>query len=91
VARSSVRRRRTEVSTPSPETEGLGAAAAQNRNPSTPLLSSRSGKTARAMAAADVRQEKVRKYEEFVDRRLKPDLANAIAQRDKVFQQQKTL
>jgi hypothetical protein len=43
------------------------------------------------MAAADVRQEKVRKYEEFVDRRLKPDLANAIAQRDKVFQQQKTL
>ena len=37
------------------------------------------------------RQEKVRKFEEFVDQRLKPDLANAIAQRDKVFEQQKTL
>ncbi|CAD6223236.1 unnamed protein product [Miscanthus lutarioriparius] len=44
------------------------------------------------MAAAEawVRQEKVRKFEEFVDQRLKPDLANAIAQRDKVFEQQKT-
>ncbi|XP_051149323.1 uncharacterized protein LOC127264030 isoform X1 [Andrographis paniculata] len=36
-----------------------------------------------------VRQEKVRKFEEFVDRRLKPDLVHAIAQRDKVFEQQK--
>ena len=46
-----------------------------------------------AMAAAETRtrQEKVRKFEEFVDRRLKPDLANAIKQRDKVFEQQKTL
>uniref|UniRef100_A0A0A9CYY1 Protein UXT n=1 Tax=Arundo donax TaxID=35708 RepID=A0A0A9CYY1_ARUDO len=43
-----------------------------------------------AAAEARARQDKVRKYEEFVDRRLKPDLANAIAQRDKVFQQQKT-
>ncbi|CAD6217389.1 unnamed protein product [Miscanthus lutarioriparius] len=44
------------------------------------------------MAAAEAwaRQEKVRKFEEFVDQRLKPDLANAIAQRDKVFEQQKT-
>lgn len=37
-----------------------------------------------------MRQEKVRKFEEFVDQRLKPDLANAIAQRNKVFEQQKT-
>ncbi|CAN6205948.1 unnamed protein product [Urochloa humidicola] len=43
-----------------------------------------------AAAEARVRQDKVRKYEEFVDRRLKPDLAKAIAQRDKVFEQQKT-
>ncbi|KAI0493224.1 hypothetical protein KFK09_027500 [Dendrobium nobile] len=35
------------------------------------------------------REEKVRKFEEFVDRRLKPDLVKAVAQRDKVFQQQK--
>ncbi|KAL8532459.1 hypothetical protein ACS0TY_008887 [Phlomoides rotata] len=35
------------------------------------------------------RREKVRKYEEFVDRRLKPDLVHAIAERDKVFEQQK--
>lgn len=44
------------------------------------------------MAAAEAwaRQEKVRKFEEFVDQRLKPDLANAIKQRDKVFEQQKT-
>lgn len=35
------------------------------------------------------RQEKVQKFEEFVDRRLKPDLARAIAERDKVFEQQK--
>ncbi|KAG2601757.1 protein UXT homolog [Panicum virgatum] len=44
------------------------------------------------MAAAETRarQEKVRKFEEFVDQRLKPDLANAIKQRNKVFEQQKT-
>ncbi|GER40557.1 prefoldin chaperone subunit family protein [Striga asiatica] len=35
------------------------------------------------------RQEKVRKFEEFVDQRLKPDLVRAIAERDKVFEQQK--
>ncbi|KAK8943419.1 hypothetical protein KSP40_PGU007784 [Platanthera guangdongensis] len=35
------------------------------------------------------RQEKVRKFEDFVDRRLKPDLVKAIAERDKIFQQQK--
>ncbi|RLN33140.1 hypothetical protein C2845_PM03G11820 [Panicum miliaceum] len=43
-----------------------------------------------AAAEARARQEKVRKFEEFVDRRLKPDLANTIKQRDKVFEQQKT-
>ncbi|KAF3662492.1 hypothetical protein BC332_27708 [Capsicum chinense] len=36
-----------------------------------------------------IKQEKVRRFEEFVDRRLKPDLVQAIAQRDKVFEQQK--
>ncbi|ERN06505.1 hypothetical protein AMTR_s00058p00071840 [Amborella trichopoda] len=36
-----------------------------------------------------VRKEKVHKFEEFVDRRLKPDLVHAIAERDKVFAQQK--
>ncbi|XP_024029443.1 protein UXT homolog [Morus notabilis] len=36
------------------------------------------------------RQEKIQKFEEFVDRRLKPDLIRAIAERDKVFEQQKT-
>ncbi|POO03472.1 Prefoldin alpha-like [Trema orientale] len=35
------------------------------------------------------RQEKVQKFEEFVDSRLKPDLVRAIAERDKVFEQQK--
>ncbi|ESW34655.1 hypothetical protein PHAVU_001G169600 [Phaseolus vulgaris] len=35
------------------------------------------------------RQDKVRKFEEFVDKRLKPDLIHAINQRDKVFEQQK--
>ncbi|KAJ4850166.1 hypothetical protein Tsubulata_033441 [Turnera subulata] len=35
------------------------------------------------------RQEKVQKFEEFVDRRLKPDLVRAISERDKVFEQQK--
>ncbi|KAG2638134.1 protein UXT homolog [Panicum virgatum] len=43
-----------------------------------------------AVAEARARQEKVRKFEEFVDQHLKPDLANAIKQRDKVFEQQKT-
>ncbi|KAJ7943410.1 Protein UXT-like [Quillaja saponaria] len=32
---------------------------------------------------------KVQKYEEFVDGRLKPDLVRALAERDKVFEQQK--
>lgn len=36
-----------------------------------------------------VRQEKIQRYEEFVDGRLKPDLVHAIAERDKVFEQQK--
>ncbi|KAL4281845.1 hypothetical protein GQ457_03G026990 [Hibiscus cannabinus] len=36
-----------------------------------------------------LRQEKIHKFEEFVDRRLKPDLVRAIAERDKVFDQQK--
>ncbi|KAJ0037263.1 hypothetical protein Pint_23573 [Pistacia integerrima] len=35
------------------------------------------------------RQEKIQKFEEFVDRRLKPDLVRAIGERDKVFEQQK--
>ncbi|CAN6445381.1 unnamed protein product [Victoria cruziana] len=34
-------------------------------------------------------QCKVQKFEEFVDKRLKPDLVHAIAERDKVFAQQK--
>jgi prefoldin alpha subunit len=36
-----------------------------------------------------IKQEKVQRFEEFVDRRLKPDLVHAIAERDKVFEQQK--
>ncbi|WOK94424.1 hypothetical protein Cni_G03126 [Canna indica] len=36
-----------------------------------------------------LRQAKIHKFEEFVDRRLKPDLVKAIAERDKVFLQQK--
>ncbi|XP_056164989.1 uncharacterized protein LOC115671572 [Syzygium oleosum] len=36
------------------------------------------------------RQDKVHKFEEFVDRRLKPDLVRAISERDKVFEEQKT-
>lgn len=36
------------------------------------------------------RLEKVHKFEEFVDHRLKPDLVRAITERDKVFEQQKT-
>ncbi|KAM0846879.1 hypothetical protein ACQ4PT_055391 [Festuca glaucescens] len=43
-----------------------------------------------ATLEARLRQEKVKKFEDFVDRRLKPDLVNAIAQRDNLFQQQKT-
>ncbi|KAL9659587.1 hypothetical protein QQ045_024394 [Rhodiola kirilowii] len=35
------------------------------------------------------RQEKVQRFEDFVDRRLKPDLVKAIAERDKVFEKQK--
>ncbi|XP_052187012.1 uncharacterized protein LOC127797870 isoform X1 [Diospyros lotus] len=37
-----------------------------------------------------VQEEKVQRFEEFVDCRLKPDLVRAIAERDKVFEQQKT-
>lgn len=37
-----------------------------------------------------LRQEKLLRFEEFVDRRLKPDLVKAIAERDKVFEKQKT-
>ncbi|KAK6931282.1 Prefoldin alpha-like [Dillenia turbinata] len=33
--------------------------------------------------------EKVKQYEGFIDGRLKPDLVKAIAERDKVFEQQK--
>ncbi|KAD3641596.1 hypothetical protein R6Q59_004208 [Mikania micrantha] len=36
-----------------------------------------------------LREQKIQKFEEFVDRRLKPDLVRAIAERDKVFEQQK--
>ncbi|KAI3962191.1 hypothetical protein MKX01_030741 [Papaver californicum] len=36
-----------------------------------------------------VRQLKVQRYEDFVDRRLKPDLVRAVAERDKVFESQK--
>ncbi|XP_057948010.1 uncharacterized protein LOC131143743 isoform X2 [Malania oleifera] len=35
------------------------------------------------------RQEKVQRFEEFVDCRLKPDLVHAVEERDKVFEQQK--
>ncbi|XP_065860506.1 uncharacterized protein [Euphorbia lathyris] len=35
------------------------------------------------------RPEKIQKFEEFVDGRLKPDLVHAISERDKVFEQQK--
>ncbi|WJX45039.1 hypothetical protein P8452_31953 [Trifolium repens] len=37
----------------------------------------------------NIRQHKIQKYEEFVDKSLKPDLLLATAQRDKVFEQQK--
>ncbi|WJX57325.1 hypothetical protein P8452_42897 [Trifolium repens] len=37
----------------------------------------------------NIHQLKIQKYEEFVDKRLKPDLLHATAQRDKVFEQQK--
>ncbi|KAL3742886.1 hypothetical protein ACJRO7_018228 [Eucalyptus globulus] len=36
------------------------------------------------------RLDKVHKFEEFVDQRLKPDLVRAVSERDKVFEQQKT-
>ena len=32
-----------------------------------------------------VRQEKIQRFEEFVDRRLKPDLVHAIAERHLYF------
>ncbi|XP_015076326.2 LOW QUALITY PROTEIN: protein UXT homolog [Solanum pennellii] len=41
------------------------------------------------IAMDTIKQEKVRRFEEFIDRRLKPDLVHAIAERDKVFEQQK--
>ncbi|MQL87640.1 hypothetical protein Taro_020186, partial [Colocasia esculenta] len=41
--------------------------------------------------AAGAAERKVQKFEEFVDRRLKPDLILAIGQRDKLFQEQKVL
>lgn len=37
----------------------------------------------------NLRQQKIQKYEDFVDKRLKPDLLHVTAQRDKVFEQQK--
>ncbi|KAM0936715.1 putative prefoldin alpha [Dioscorea sansibarensis] len=40
--------------------------------------------------SSELRRRKVQKFEEFVEGRLKPDLVNAIAQRDKVFEQQRT-
>ncbi|XP_055801218.1 uncharacterized protein LOC129870322 isoform X3 [Solanum dulcamara] len=40
------------------------------------------------IAMDTIKQEKVRRFEEFIDRRLKPDLVHAIAERDKVFEQQ---
>ncbi|XP_039146260.1 protein UXT homolog isoform X1 [Dioscorea cayenensis subsp. rotundata] len=39
--------------------------------------------------SSELRRQKVQKFEDFVEGRLKPDLVNAIAQRDKVFEQQK--
>ncbi|KAH7652432.1 Prefoldin alpha-like protein [Dioscorea alata] len=39
--------------------------------------------------SSELRRQKVKKFEDFVEGRLKPDLVNAIAQRDKVFEQQK--
>ncbi|XP_015576822.1 protein UXT homolog isoform X1 [Ricinus communis] len=43
----------------------------------------------RRLKMESYRQDKIQKFEEFVDRRLKPDLVRAIAQRDKVFEEQK--
>lgn len=37
----------------------------------------------------NLRQQKVQKFEEFVESRLKPDLVRAISERDRVFEQQK--
>ncbi|WJX68260.1 hypothetical protein P8452_52648 [Trifolium repens] len=39
----------------------------------------------------NIRQHKIQKYEEFVDKSLKLNLLHATAQRDKVFEQQKIL
>ncbi|XP_071695982.1 uncharacterized protein [Rutidosis leptorrhynchoides] len=36
-----------------------------------------------------LKEQKIQRFEEFIDRRLKPDLVKAIAERDKVFEQQK--
>ncbi|XP_078442794.1 prefoldin chaperone subunit family protein [Wolffia australiana] len=36
-----------------------------------------------------MREEKIKKFEEFVDVRLKPDLLLAVSQRDKLFEEQK--
>ncbi|XP_043691982.1 protein UXT homolog [Telopea speciosissima] len=36
-----------------------------------------------------IQENKVQRFEEFIDCRLKPDLVRAIAERDKVFEQQK--
>ncbi|KAG9150921.1 hypothetical protein Leryth_003048 [Lithospermum erythrorhizon] len=41
------------------------------------------------VSMGSISEEKIRRYEEFVDCRLKPDLVRAIAERDKVFEQQK--
>ncbi|MCD7456806.1 hypothetical protein HAX54_033289 [Datura stramonium] len=49
----------------------------------------RLGRHCPRIAMDPIKQEKVRRFEEFVDRRLKPDLVHAIAERDKVFEQQK--
>ena len=38
-----------------------------------------------------LRQDKIRKFEEFVEGRLKPDLVLAIAERDKLFEEQRVL
>ncbi|XP_055800802.1 uncharacterized protein LOC129869897 isoform X6 [Solanum dulcamara] len=48
----------------------------------------RFGRSCPRIAMDTIKQEKVRRFEEFIDRRLKPDLVHAIAERDKVFEQQ---
>ncbi|CAJ2648043.1 protein UXT homolog isoform X2 [Trifolium pratense] len=37
----------------------------------------------------NIRQQEIQKYEELIDKRMKPKLLHATAQRDKVFEQQK--